>query len=119
MLRLISEIAVAMRVASVRENPRRVASARASARAATRSASALISTTTSSSICRLCPEPVEDGEGLVEIEGRSERCKVEVEMGHRDRNIGLDPDNDRLGAAKAGGDCQRSKRSREEGVDHV
>ena len=45
---------------------------------------------------------IEHGERLVKIEGRAERSEVEVEMGHLDRDVGLDPDDDGLGAAQTG-----------------
>src|SRR5688572_33406541 len=100
MLRAISDTAVAISVASVREKPSRRASARASARAGTRSESEAISTTTSSVIdAAWVGKVIEHDDRLVEVEGCMEWGEVEVEVGHRDGDVGLDADDDRLGTA--------------------
>ena len=68
-LRPTSEIAVAIRVASVREKPSRAASARPSARATTMSASPAIATEISSAIAAASSrEAVEQCEGFVEVQ---------------------------------------------------
>src|SRR5215204_52072 len=115
MFRAISETAVAIRVASVRENPRRRASARASARAGTRSSFASMVTRTSSTRRR----SLESIERLVQVECGAERVEVEPEMNHRDRDLRLDADDDRLGAAKTRGDRDVAQRARRERIDHV
>src|ERR671914_2100161 len=118
--RAISESAVAINVASVREKPRREASARASARAVTRSASELISTMTSSSInVASVPQLVEHRVGVFEVKRCPQRIEVELELNDRDRDVGLDADDDGLGSPKASNDRQRSERAREERVDDV
>src|SRR5919202_5076914 len=120
MLRAISEIAVAMSVASVREKPSFVARARPSARAGTMSESEVMGTRISSPIPGVPPRPsVEHRERLVEIEHRVERLEVQVELHHRDRDVGLDPDDHGLRPAEPGGDGDRPKRACDEGVDDV
>src|SRR5215207_1940675 len=120
MLRAISETAVAMRVASVGENPRSSASARASARAGTMSASDAIGTRASSPILgSLRREAGERVEALVEIEGGHEGMEIEIEVDHRDRHVGLDPDDHGGRAPQARGRGEGAERSRDEGVDDV
>jgi hypothetical protein len=62
---------------------------------------------------------VEHRERLVEIERRVERLEVQVELHHRDRHVGLDADDQGLGAAQPGGDGDRAERACDEGVDDV
>src|SRR5205823_5003105 len=119
-LRPTSEIAVAIRVASVREKPSRAASARPSARATTMSASPAIATEISSAIAAASsPEAVEQCEGLVEVQRRLQRVEVEPELHHGHRDVRLDPDDHRRRAAKASHKCDRAQRARDEGVDDV
>src|SRR5919202_2950077 len=120
MLRAISEIAVAMSVASVLEKPSFVARARPSARAGTMSESEVMGTRISSPILGVPPHlSVEPRERLVEIERRVERLEVQLELHHRDRDVGLDPDDHGLRAAEPGGDRDRAERAGDEGVDDV
>src|SRR5919201_4639894 len=120
MFRAISEIAVATRVASVREKPSFVASILPCARAGTMSASEAIGTRISSSILGVPLSPsVEHPERFVEIERRVERLEVEVELHHRDRDVRLDPDDDCPGAAQSRGHRDRAERPRHERVDDV
>src|SRR5919202_3865550 len=120
MLRAISEIAVAISVASVLEKPSCVASARPSARAGTMSESEVMGTRISSPILAVPPRPsVEHRERLVEIERRVERLEVQVELHHRYRDVGLDTDDHGLRAAEPGGHRDRAKRACDEGVDDV
>src|ERR671915_514697 len=100
----ISEIAVAISVASVRENPSSAASARPRARAVTRSPSEPIATRTPSSAILFPLSDPEQSERFVEVERGLERLQVEVELHHGDRDVGLDADDDRGGAAKSGRD---------------
>jgi hypothetical protein len=62
---------------------------------------------------------VERGERLVEIERGVERLEVQVELHHRDRDVGLDPDDHGLCAAQPGGDGDRAERACDERVDDV
>src|ERR1041385_9042183 len=120
MLRAISEIAVAMSVESVREKPSFAASSRPWARAGTMSESESIGTRTSSPILGGPPRPsVEHREGLVEIERGVERLEVQVELHHRDRNVGLDADDQGLCAAQPCAYGDRPERACDEGVDDV
>ena len=48
-----------------------------------------------------------------------ERLEVQVELHHRYRDVGLDPDDHGLRAAEPGGDRDRAKRACDEGVDDV
>lgn len=48
-----------------------------------------------------------------------ERLEVQVELHHRDRDVGLDPDDHGLRAAEPGGDGDRAERACDEGVDDV
>jgi hypothetical protein len=62
---------------------------------------------------------VEHRERLVEIERGVERLEVQVELHHGDRHVGLDPDDQGLGAAQPCGDGDRAERAGDEGVDDV
>jgi hypothetical protein len=74
----------------------------------------------SSPIPGVPPRPsVEHRERLVEIERRVERLEVQVELHHRDRDVGLDPDDQGLCAAQPGGDGDGAERACDEGVDDV
>src|ERR671932_2235453 len=121
MFRAISEIAVAINVASVRVKPSRSASVRASARAGTRSASEAMRTRTSSPAIPAVPlcELVEHCDRLVEVEGSAKRLEVEVEVHHCDRDVGLDADDHGFGPPQPGGDRDRAERARDERVDDV
>src|SRR5918995_4891284 len=120
MFRAISEIAVAISVASVRLKPSRSASARACARAGTRSSSARMSTCTSSGIRRpSLDEAVEDPDRLVQVERGPQRLEVEAELDHGDCYIRLDADDHGLGPAhercvRDGAQCPS-----DEGIDDV
>jgi hypothetical protein len=74
----------------------------------------------SSLIPAVPPRPsVEHRKRLVEVERRVERLEVQVELHHRDRDVGLDPDDHGLCAAQPGGDGDRPERACDEGVDDV
>src|SRR3954471_23289677 len=120
MLRPISDIAVAIKGASVREKPSRPASARPSPRATTMSASTAIGTVTSSAIAAVPPRvAVEQGQRLLQVERRLQRLEVEAELHHRNRDVGLDADDDGHGAAQARGSRDVPKRASHERVDDV
>src|SRR3954471_18562069 len=120
MLRPISDIAVAIRVASVREKPSRPASARPSPRATTMSASTAIGTVTSSAIAAVPPRvAVEQGQRLLQVERRLQRLEVEAELDHGHRDVRLDADDDGHGAAQARGSRDVPQRASHERVDDV
>jgi hypothetical protein len=74
----------------------------------------------SSPILGVPPHPsFEHRERLVEIERRVEGREVQLELHHRDRDVGLDPDDDGRRAAQPGGDRDRAERAGDEGVDDV
>jgi hypothetical protein len=62
---------------------------------------------------------VEHRERLVEVERRVERLEVQVELHHRDRDVGLDPDDHGLRAAEPCCHGDRAERACDEGVDDV
>src|SRR5919197_1420539 len=112
MLRPTSEIAVAISVASVREKPRRSASARPSARAGTMSPSDATEMQISSGIVVSVVGPaVEEGKSFLEVESRVERLEIELELHHRDGDVRTDPDDHRLRSSQLCGQCDRLQRA--------
>src|SRR4029079_7244611 len=105
MLRASSEIAVVMRTCSVVENPDCSARIRPRRRAVTMSPSVRMFTSDStSSRCgtfTLMVLGMEEGEALLEIEGRRDVFEDEPELHHREGDLGLDAHDDRVGAAQA------------------
>src|SRR3954452_16174905 len=104
MLRAISEIAVASSVWSVLGISSPTASARARWRAVTTSASdsiAMRSAASGRTIARLLAV-VQQGEPLLEVERRLDVLEAHPELHHRERDLGLDAHDHRLGAAQAG-----------------
>src|SRR6266536_2824082 len=100
MLRATSEIAVAIRVESVLEKPRCIASARPCARAGTMSASDAMGTRISSAIRgEASDQAVEEHEAFLEVESGVERLEIQLEVHHRYGDLGLDADDHRLCAA--------------------
>jgi hypothetical protein len=74
----------------------------------------------SSPIPGVPPRPsIEHRERLVEIERRVEWLEVQVELHHRDRDVGLDPDDQGLRPAQPGRDGDGAERACHEGVDDV
>src|ERR671914_2248711 len=103
MLRATSEMAVAMSVRSVLENPAAAASRRPSWRAVTMSSSVMIGTRISFvTVAGLLDELVQEGQSLLEIERGVHALEVEPELDHRESDLGLDADHDRLRAAQVG-----------------
>src|SRR5918992_168352 len=101
MLRATSEIAVARSVRSVLEKPRSAPIVRASWRAVTTSASVRIATRTSSTGVLLPVELLlQEREALLEVERGLHVLEVHPELDHRERDLGLDPDDHRLGPAQ-------------------
>src|SRR5919202_4471938 len=120
MLRATSEIAVATSVASVLEKPSCAASARPSARASTMSSSDVIATRVSAFIDVLAGRRApQDLEPLLEVERGLERLQVQLELHHRDGNVGLDPHDHGARSAQARRHCDRAQRAGDEGIDHV
>src|SRR3954451_19949669 len=103
MLRAISEIAVASRVWSVLGMSRPIASWRARWRAVTTSASdsiAIRSAASGANVARLLPG-LQQREPLLEVERRLHVLEAHAELDHRERDLGLDADDHRLGSAQA------------------
>src|SRR5262245_18979681 len=105
MLRASSEIAVAISVASVAENPCSSASSRPLRRARTRSASdatlTLASGPGSSGRFVMPGFPVEVGKALLQVQRRSHICQRDPELHHRECYLRLDLDNDGFGTSQA------------------
>src|SRR5579872_5194014 len=100
MLRATSEMAVAMRVVSVCENPISVARSRPNCLAATMSASDAIGMRTS---CISVPEDrIEKCEPFFEVDRGVDLFEAHPQLHHRERHLGLNADNDRHRAAQAG-----------------
>src|SRR3954470_15784451 len=104
MLRAISEIAVAISVRSVLENPSRAASARPSARAVRTSRSDPMSTRSSFSTVAQLPllEALEQRQALLEVERGGDTLQVQPQLDHREGDLGLDAYDHRLGATQPG-----------------
>src|SRR6059036_3152023 len=120
MLRAISEIAAEITVASPCEKPISSASARPSWRAATMSRSASIA------MRRLAPTGparrcmlIQEQEAFLEIERRRDGGEREAELHHRERHLGLDPDDHRLRTAELDHVRQRADRADRERIHHV
>src|ERR671914_1118601 len=120
MLRATSEMAVAMSVRSVLENPALAASRRPSWRATTMSSSVMIGTRISFVTVRgLLDELVQERQAFLEVESGVHALEVEPELDHRESDLGLDADHDGVGAAQprhVGDPAQRPGRER---VHHV
>src|SRR5712671_2360425 len=110
MLRAISEMAAAMTVCSPLENPATAANARPCCLASTTSTSAAIGSRSSSpTVARLLGfvEPaffgaaIEEGESFFEVQHGGDALERQAELHHGERHVGLNADDDRLGAAEA------------------
>src|SRR5882672_11913751 len=129
MLRAISEMAAAMTVCSPLENPATAANARPCCLASTTSTSAAIDRRSSSPTgARLLGFAVEralfgaavqEGEALFEVQDRRDALQGEAELHHRERHIGLNPHDNRLGAAQARHVCDVAQRAHRERVHDV
>src|SRR5215207_2354849 len=105
MLRATSEIAVAKSVWSVLVSSSDPAIARACWRATTTSASDSIRITDSPSsgtVARLLARPLQQRQTLFQVERREHVLERHAQLHHRERDLGLDPHDHRLGAAQAG-----------------
>src|SRR5438552_6048830 len=111
MLRAISEMAAAMTVCSPLENPATAANARPCCLASTTSTSAAIGSRSSSpTAARLfgfglegafLGAAIQEGEAFLEVQHGGDAFQRQTELHHRERDVGLDADDDRLGAAQA------------------
>src|SRR3712207_5140033 len=123
MLRATSEIAVASSVWSVLVSSSRAASSRARWRAVTTSESDSIAIRVSGAPSG----PTVDGlllrlqqrEALLEVERGLHVLEVHPQLDHRERDLRLDPDDDRLGAAQPRHHRDAAQRARDEGVHDV
>src|SRR5919202_4814119 len=121
MLRATSEIAVASSVWSVELSWSSAASSRARWRAVTTSASdsmAMRLSTSAGTVARLPPR-LEQREALLEVERGLHVLEAHAELDHRERDLGLDADDHRLGAAQPGHLRDAAQRARHEGVHDV
>src|SRR5258708_6151761 len=95
MLRATSEMAVAMRVRSVRENPSWAARSLPIWRAATMSVSAdTVMRTSSATALAALEHPVEVRQPLLEVKGGVDLFHAHAELNHGEGHLGLDPDDD-------------------------
>src|SRR5215216_6757527 len=117
MLRATSEIAVASSVWSVLVSSSSPASSRARWRAVTTSASDSIGMTdcgSAATVAGLLPGPLQEREPLFEVEGGQHVLEAHAQLHHRERDLGLDADDDRLGAAQARHPRDALQRARDE-----
>src|SRR5438874_11877366 len=129
MLRAISEMAAAMTVCSPLENPATAANARPCCLASTTSTSAAIGSRSSSpTVARssgfglevaLFGATIEEGEALFEVQYRGDALQRQPELHHRERYVGLNPHDNRLGAAQAGHVRDVAQRPHRERVHHI
>src|SRR5688572_25548699 len=108
MLRASSEMAVAMRVTSVDENPIWAARARPFCRAATMSTSDWIGTRMSSGtsadsglLSAVRGSPIEMGQTLFQVERGCHTLQGQAQLNHGKCDFRLDADDDCFGAAQA------------------
>src|SRR5882724_6450385 len=103
MLRATSEIAVATSVRLVPARPACAAMSRPRCRAVTMSESWAIGTRVSAGMVAASPHPAgEQLETLLEVERGGDAVERQAELDHRERDVGLDADDDRRGAAQLG-----------------
>src|SRR6059058_5134666 len=119
MFRASSEIAVAIRVASVPENPIAAASRRPFCLASTRSASAAIRIRPSSSTAPALPHPVEEGQPFLEVERGVDPLEAQSELHDGERDVWPDPHDDRVGSPELRGNRDAVEGPGTERVDHV
>src|SRR5207249_1137634 len=120
MLRAISEMAVAMSVCSVVENPRATASSSPICRAVTMSPSLAMTTRMSTATTAPCrKQPVEQLDTLLEIERGCDILERQPELDHRVRDCGLNPDDDGFRSAQLHGVGDAANRPRGERVKNV
>src|SRR5688500_10890754 len=122
MFRATSEIAVAMIVRLLCEKPACDARLRPCWRALTMSAEFWIRTCTWQSLLTamsLLESLIQKRETLFEIEGRQHVLERQPQLHHGQRDVGLNADDHRLGAAQPGHVRDRPQRACRERVEHV
>src|SRR6185295_2215468 len=149
MLRAISEIAAAMTVWSPLENPAPAARSRPCWRACTTSTSAAIGRRTSSPTVHPSREPaivaathaapasprsaaaaapetaafttvlVEECQAFFQVQRRGHTLEGEAQLHHRERHLGLNPDDDGLGAAQPSHMRDVAQRAHGKGIHDV
>src|SRR5436309_2792528 len=120
MLRAISEIASAISVWSVLVNPTLAASSRAFWRAVTISVSCAIAICASSTTVTAQPRDAPQmSHAFLEVERRGDAVERQAQLYHRERDIGLDPDDHGVRAAKPGGVRDRAQRAGRERIEDV
>src|SRR3954470_13408857 len=102
MLRATSEMAVASSVRSVELKPRSPPIERACCRALTTSASVVIATRKASlTVFGLLRDRLQEREPLLEVQRGVHVLELHPQLHHRERDLGLDADDHRLGPAQA------------------
>src|SRR5436305_425586 len=128
MLRPSSEMAVAITVWSLLAKPTRAASARPCWRAVTMSASQRMATRLSgtgerASVATAASLPFrpwgQPGQALFQVQGGCHALQVEAHLHHGEGHVGLDADDDRLGAAQPGHLGDAAQGTAGEGVETV
>src|SRR5438445_10832056 len=124
MFRASSEIAVATTARSVADSPHCAASSRPFWRAVTMSTSEPTATRTSTGIAAAftpgrSSRPAEVRESLLEVQRGRHAFEREPELDHRERDLRLDADDDRLRAAQPNHVSHIAKGPGGERIDHV
>src|SRR5260221_6992382 len=120
MLRAISEIASAVIVWSVLENPAAAAISRPLWRAVMMSVSRSIDTHTSAdTVTALLRKGGDVPEALFKVERRSHPLQRQTELDHRERDVGLDPDYHLPRAMQLADICDPLVRAGCQRVEHV
>src|SRR5690242_16637937 len=122
MLRAISEIAVAIIVTSVSEKPSCLASSWPAWRAATMSSGLLTSTT--KSVVTVTPDrrfstvelAIQQREPFFQIQRGMHVVECQPQLNHRERDFGLQADDDGVRAAQSGHVRDRAQRPGGEGI---
>src|SRR5215207_3978451 len=120
MLRATSEIAVASSVWSVELSSSSPASSRARWRAVTTSASdSMAIRLSASTVERLLELVLQERQPFLEVERGLDVLELHAELDHRERHLGLDPDDHGLRPAKASHVRDAAQRPRYERIHHV
>src|ERR671919_380433 len=120
MFRATSEIAVAISVCSVLENPPAAASSRPFCRAVTISASPVMGTRTSAATPPVSSVAVtQEVEPFLEVQRGRHALQRQAELDHGERHLRLDAHHDRLGAPQLRGIGDATDRARREGIEDV
>src|SRR5436190_2338385 len=120
MLRAISEMAAAITVWSPISKPHAAANSRPLCRALTMSTSDRIGTLDSSgTVQALLAAAVEEVQAFLEVEGGGDSLQRQPQLHHGEGDLGLNPDDHRLGAPQPGHVCDVAERAHRERVHHV